>query len=194
MHDLNSFLFFLVLENILSIWLIQNMRIVKFYHALVYRKIISLYPQLFFKNQSHNFKYVHITSKTLHSGSQGREIISGGFVTVPFSQSLTLDLGTVASPSRFNLLWVWHDHVSGELVKAHSLHRPGPSSVLLWWLLKTCCTLSGINSEWYRQMIPDPVCALLVWNYPIKKLGSNWNWQSEVIPDQHFISGGYSSF
>lgn len=40
-------------------------------------------------------------------------------MTVPFSQSLTLDLGTVASPSRSNLLWVWHDHVSGESVKAH---------------------------------------------------------------------------
>lgn len=134
LHDLNCFLFFLVLKNVLSVWLIQNMLTVKFYCALVHRKIISFYPKLFFKNQSHNFKYVHITSKSVHSGSQGREIISGGFVPVPFSQSLTLDLGTVASPSRFNLLRVWHDHVSGELVKVHSLHRPFPSSVLLWWL------------------------------------------------------------
>lgn len=115
-----------MLKNLLSIWLIQNILIVKFYHALVCRKIISLYPNFFLKNQSLNFKYVHITSKSLHSGSEGREI-SGGFVTVPFSQSLTLDLGTVASPSRSNLLWVWHDHISGELVKVHSLHSPAPA-------------------------------------------------------------------
>lgn len=72
-----------------------------------------------FLNQNDHFKYVHVTSRSLHSGSESREIISGGFVTVPFSQSLTLDLGTVASPSRSNLLWVWHGHVSGESVKAH---------------------------------------------------------------------------
>ena len=38
---------------------------------------------------------------------------------MPFLQSLTLDLGAVASPSKSNLNWVWHDHVSVELVKAH---------------------------------------------------------------------------
>lgn len=62
--ELFPFFFFLVLKNVLSIWLIQNMLIVNFYHALVHRKIIWLYPKLFLKNQRHNFKYVHVSSKS----------------------------------------------------------------------------------------------------------------------------------
>lgn len=54
--------------------------------TLIYTK------KCFFLSQNYNFKYVHVTSRSLHSGSESREIISGGFVTVPFSQSLTLDL------------------------------------------------------------------------------------------------------
>lgn len=70
-----------------------------------------------------------------------------------FSQSLTLDLGAVASPGRSNLNWVWHDHISVELVKAH---YAGFVLALCFYgdYRRTCCTLSGINSEWYRQMIP----------------------------------------
>lgn len=184
--------FFLALKNHPSIWLIQNMLIVKFYHAILYRKIISLYPKLFFKNQGHNFKYVHITSKSLQSGSQSREIISGGFVTVPFSQSLTLDLGTVASSSRSNSLWVWHDHVSGELVKVHSSTGLVPAlcfyggcrrHAVLWhklWVVQT-------DDTWSR------VCFASM-KLSHQKLGSSWNWQSEAIPDQHFVSCGCSSF
>lgn len=76
--------------------------------------------------------------------SEGREINSGGFMS--FSQSLTLDLGTVASPIRSTLNWLWHDHVSVELVKAH---YTGFVLALCFYgdYRRTHCTLSGINSE-----------------------------------------------
>lgn len=170
----------------------QSMFIVEFYYSLVCRKAASLVHKTAFWNQNHNFICEHIRARSVLSVRVEKDFLFFlWLVTVPFSQSLTPGLGTIASLGWSNLSWVWHDHVSVELVKTH---YSALVIALCFYGEKRTCSLSGINSEWYRQMIPDPVCALLVQNYPIRKLWWNPNWQSEVIPDQHFVLCGSINF